>query len=625
MQRTLIEAVGLVVRHGGQTVLDIDRLIIRDDDHIGLIGENGAGKSTLLGVLSGAIRPDSGAVRRLCPVAVIRQQGRTDAPIAGQARSEFRAREDRAGLSGGELTRRRIAAALSQDAPLMMADEPTTDLDAEGVARLRDRLADRRGALLLVSHDRSLLNALCDRIWHLEDGKITEFPGNYDDYQRELQRRREYMQFEYDQYRAEASRLRAAVQKQAEWASAVRKAPKRMGNSEARLHTRAYTDSVLGLSHAKQKLQGRLERLEVKQRPRDLPDIRMALGAGRPVQAKIALSLRCKRLTAGGTTLLREARLELPTGARTALMGINGCGKTTLLRSIAGQADPAVAFDGIIRLNPGARLGVFDQDHARLLDMNKTALQNAMADSDLPESVARTVLARLNLPGDQVFKPVSVLSGGERAKVALARLMLGDFNLLLLDEPTNHLDVFTLQALQALLAGYAGTLLFVSHDKAFVEAVATRLIFCEDARLRAFEGTLAQYEAEWTRDRGAEARRLEITALEMRMAALAARMAAPKKGDKPEALNAEYDELAEALRQMKKLRKCNGSVRRAMRASPLLPESLLVGGTEKLPFMFTFWGWSKRAFPVIMAISAGMGCEYPNVFRQAYDKRSILR
>ncbi len=551
MQRTLIEAAGLVVRYGGQTVLDIDRLVIHDGDRIGLIGENGAGKSTLLGVLSGAIKPDAGTVLRLCPVAVIRQQGGTDTAITGQARSEFHTREDRAGLSGGELTRRRIAGALSQDAPLLMADEPTTDLDAEGVARLRERLAARRGALLLVSHDRSLLNALCERIWQLEDGRITEFPGNYDDWQRELERRREYAQFEYDQYRAEASRLKAAAQRQAEWASSVRKAPKRMGNSEARLHTRAYTDSVLGLSHARQKLQGRLERLEVKQRPRDLPDIRMALGAGSPIQAKTALSLRCKRLAAGGMTLLHEARLALPTGSRTALMGPNGCGKTTLLRAIAGRTDPAVDFVGEVRQNPGARVGVFDQDHARLLDTDKTALQNAMAASCLPESVARTVLARLNLPGDQVFKPVSVLSGGERAKVALARLMLGDFNLLVLDEPTNHLDVFTLRALQELLTGYAGTLLFVSHDRAFAEAVATRLVCFEDACLRTFEGTLTQYDAERTRDRDAEARRLEITALEMRMAALAARMSAPKKGDSPEKLNAEYDELAEALRQLK--------------------------------------------------------------------------
>ena len=552
MQRTLLEANGIVVRHGAQTVLDLDHLVIRDGERIGLIGENGAGKSTLLGVLSGAISPDSGTVRRLCPVALIRQQGETDAPITGQARSEFRAREGRAGLSGGELTRRRIAAALSQNAPLLMADEPTTDLDAEGVARLRDRLAARRGALLLVSHDRSLLNALCGRVWHLEDGRIAEFPGNYDDYRRELERRREFAQFEYDQYRAEASRLKAAAQKQAEWASSVKKAPKRMGNSEARLHTHEYTNAVLAQSHARKVLEGRMARLEKKERPRDLPDIRMALGVAHPIAAKTALAVRCRQLTAGGRTLLAGSEFTLPTGSRTALLGENGCGKTTLLRALAGNPSPGTRLTGSIRPNPEARVGVFDQDHAKALRFDGTALENARADSPHPEATARTVLARLNLRGDSVFKPVRVLSGGERAKVALAKLLLSDSNLLILDEPTNHLDLFTMQALEALLAGYGGTLLFVSHDRAFVRAVATRVLTFDKGRLSAFEGTLDEMEADASRDRAAEAARLQISALEMRLAALAGRMAAPRKGDNPQALAKEYDALAKALREMKR-------------------------------------------------------------------------
>ena len=551
MRNILLEAVGVVKRYGERTVLNIDRLTVYDGDRIGLIGENGAGKSTLLDVLSGATAPDAGEVRRHAPLALIRQQGATDADISAHARSEFRAQPLRDGLSGGELTRRRIAGALSADAPLLMADEPTTDLDAEGIARLKQKLAERRGALLLVSHDRDLLNALCNHIWHLEDGRIADFPGGYDDYQAELARRRAHAQFEYDQYRAEAARLKSAAQKQAEWASAVRKAPKRMGNSEARLHTREYTNSVLALSHARQKLQGRLERLEVKERPRDLPDIRMALGAHRPIQAKTALSARCKSLSVGGKTLLYDARLELPTGARTALMGPNGCGKTTLLRAIAGRCAPEAAFRGDVRVNPGARIGVFDQDQLQSLDPGQTALYNAMSASSLPESTARTVLARLNLPGDHVFKPLSVLSGGERAKVALARLMLGDYNLLLLDEPTNHLDVFTLQALQALLCAYGGTVLFVSHDRAFTDAVATRVVRFDGTKLSPFEGTLSQYESSQARDRAREDRQLQISVLQMRMAALVARMAAPKKGDHPDQLNAEYAEIARRLREVK--------------------------------------------------------------------------
>jgi len=155
---------------------------------------------------------------------------------------------------------------------------------------------------------------------------------------------------------------------------------------------------------------------------------------------------------------------------------------------------------------------------------------------------------------------VRVLSGGERAKVALAKLLLSDSNLLILDEPTNHLDLFTMQALEALLAGYGGTLLFVSHDRAFVRAIATRVLTFDRCRLSTFEGTLDEMEADANRDRAAEATRLEITALEMRLAALAGRMAAPRskslraprKGDDPQALAEEYDALAKALRTLKR-------------------------------------------------------------------------
>ena len=551
MSRLILEATGLVKRFGDRTVLNIPHLAINDGERIGLIGENGAGKSTLLAILAGELSPDAGSVRRLGPVALIRQWGDATLDANPRMASEFRAPNAHQGLSGGEQTRRRIAGALSVDAALLLADEPTADLDAPGVARLRQRLSEHDGALVLISHDRALLNALCTRILHLQDGAVTDFPGSYDAYQAELTRQRARQQFEYDQYRAEQSRLRAAMQQKAEWAASVRKAPKRMGNSEARLHTHEWSNAVLRQSQARHTLEKRMQRLEAKERPRDLPDIRMALGATRPIAAKIALTARCDALTAGGRTLLTGAKLALPTGSRTALMGENGSGKTTLLRALRGVSTPGTRFSGSVRLNPSVRMGCFDQDHADMLDFRASALQNAMADASRPESDVRTVLARLNLRGDSVFKPAGVLSGGERAKLALAKLLLSDANLLLLDEPTNHLDVFTMQALEALLAGYGGTLLFVSHDRAFVSAVATRVLTLDGGALSTFEGTLDQLETERRRDRDAEARQLEITALEMRMAALAARMSAPRKGDKPQALSAEYDALAAQLRAMK--------------------------------------------------------------------------
>ena len=552
MQKLLIEAEHIVKRYGERTVLDIEALRVYDGERVGLIGENGAGKSTLLAILAGELTPDKGTLRRYGDATVIHQSGETRLKASAQMASEFRAPQAREGLSGGEQTRRRIAGALSGDAPLLLADEPTTDLDAAGVARLRQRLADHAGALILVSHDRALLGALCTRIWYLEDGRLSDFPGGYADFQTELQRRRDRRQFEYDQYRSEQSRIRAAMQQKAEWAASVKKAPKRMGNSEARLHTREYTNAVLRQSHAKHTLQRRLERLEKVDRPRDLPDIRMALGASNPIAAKVALSAQGRALRAGGRALISDFSLALPTGSRTALVGKNGCGKTTLLRALRGEPSPGTQLEGRLRLNPGAKLGWFDQDHAKALDFEATALDNAMADSSLDASTARTVLARLNLRGDDVFKPVRVLSGGERAKIALAKLLLSDANVLLLDEPTNHLDVFTMEALEKLLAGYGGTLMLVSHDRTFVQAVATRVLTVQGGALTAFEGTLEQLEAGKSRDREAEKRQLEITALEMRLAALAGRMAAPRKGDRPEQLSAEYDAMAQRLREMKK-------------------------------------------------------------------------
>ena len=560
MPKILLEAGSVELSFGPRTILEIKELKIYDGDRIGLIGENGAGKTTLLRVLSGERAPDAGTVRRFSEIAVIRQMGDADDESDARLRSEFDAQEYREGLSGGEQTRRRIAAALSMRAHLLFADEPTTDLDAEGAAQLRRELAAYDGAMVLVSHDRSLLDALCTKIWHLEDGKINEFPGNYTDYRAELERRRAFQQFEYEQYRGEQARLRASIQGNRERAGQMKKAPTRMGNSEARLHKMETRQISEQLHKARRQLESRLSHMEVKERPREDAAVRMELGASRPVAAKAALEVRGLRLRAGEKSLLAGAALTLPTGTRTALVGPNGCGKTTLMRALAGRAagdgrllvgEAEGSSDRAIRFNPAVRVGWFDQSHQSTLDPGRSALENVMRQSAHAESDVRTVLARLNLRGDDVFKPVGVLSGGERGRVALAKLLLSEANLLLLDEPTNHLDVFALEALQEMLSGYRGTLLFVSHDAAFSEAVATRFARFEGEKLVSFEETQARQAEREQRDRAAEQAQLEISVLQMRMADLAARMSAPRRGDSPERLNAEYQALAEQVRALK--------------------------------------------------------------------------
>lgn len=552
-QNILLEAIDLTKSYGDRLLLSPDRLTIYEGQRVGLIGENGAGKSTLLKILSGEQTADTGTIHRFCDIGVIRQTGSTADEISSQMRSRYHTQADRSHLSGGEQTRRRIAAAFSRGVPLLFADEPTTDLDREGIVQLEKELKEFRGAILLVSHDRHLLDSICDQIWQLEDGKITVFPGNYTAWQAELQQRREHQQDEYEQYKAEKARLEASAQKMLERSQQVRKAPSRMGNSEARLHKRAATDAIFRITRAKGTLQTRIDQLEKKERPRDLPDISMDFGSQTPIVSKTAISGRSVSLKAGDRVLLNKSDFVLPTGTRTALMGPNGCGKTTLLRAIADERvlDAEVHFGGQIKRNPAVKIGWFDQDHSATLDLNKSAYDNVMASSVADASTVRTTFARLNLRGDDVFKPLNVLSGGERAKTALVKLLVSDINVLLLDEPTNHLDIFTLEALEELLSCYAGTLLFVSHDRSFVDAVADRLLYFDGATLHSFEGTPEELDRQQNADHDREALELELTTLQMRSAALISRMSAPRKGDDPLKLNEEYEALLAQIRELK--------------------------------------------------------------------------
>ena len=549
MSRLILEARNIRKGYGERELFFIDSLTVYDGERIGITGQNGAGKSTLIRILAGEDEPDEGTVRRFGETALIRQQGIPEEGGNGIYRSLFRAQEKRNGLSGGEQTRSRIAAAFSAHPRLLLADEPSTDLDEEGLQTLRQQLESFRGTMILISHDRTLLRQFCTRIWWLDGGKVTDFPGGYDAFTEERQRRREREQFEYDQYKTEQKRLKESAQRMAERASAVKKAPSRMGNSEARLHKREFTDAILQISHAKRTLQNRMEKMEKKEKPAPLPEIRMKLGVNSPVGAKTVLEVRCGRMTAGGRVLLENTGFVLPAGSRTALTGENGCGKTTLLTAMAGVSSGEVSFSGSIRFNPQVKTGWFDQHHERTLREDRSVLENIMEDSPHPQTLARTVLSCLGFAREDAFKPVAVLSGGEKAKTAMAKLLLQDLNLLVLDEPTNHLDLFTLEALEELLTGYGGTVLFVSHDEVFTQKVSTRRIRFENRKLVTEEDGAAKKEdipAE-TADRG-----LQIMTLEMRLADLSARMSRPRKGDRPEELNAQYLQLAEELREMKR-------------------------------------------------------------------------
>lgn len=532
----LLEVTNLKKQYGDRLILNLQHLTIYSGDKIGIVGENGAGKTTLMELLDGACEPEEGNIRRMCPISYIRQFSQEIALPEAEHRFLPSDRLSHEKLSGGEETRLKIDNALSSAHGILMADEPTSNLDHAGIKLLTKQLKTAE-TLVLISHDRCLLDAICNRIFEIHDGIVTEYSGNYSSYTQQKQELSKRAEFEYQQYAEERTRLQKSIIGSREHAKGVRKAPKRMGNSEARLHKRESTEIVKKLHKSTQAMESRLERLEEKEKPREMPRIQLDFSLTQPPQNKIVISCQGLRFGYGRNTLFENASFEIPNQTRTALIGNNGVGKTTLFQLIT-QGNPA------IRCAPKARLGYFRQDFENL-DESKTVLENALARSVQSEMTVRTILARLLFRGDSVNKKAAVLSGGERIKLSLAQLLASDVNVLLLDEPTNYLDVQSIEAVQEILSDYPGVLLFVSHDQSFVNAVANRLLLIENKRIRSFAGNLQEYE-KLTLTPPQTSNSTQRMVLETRFARIVSELSMP--GANREALDEEYRCVLEELK-----------------------------------------------------------------------------
>ena len=531
MSEIYLSAAKLEKRFGTRVLFSIPRLTVKRGDHIGLIGPNGAGKTTLLHMLS-----DPDCAKRYVPVHGSEQFGRPEAPLDAKAAGAFHVRDKsgRVTLSGGEEARLRLAAAGFGKGRLLFLDEPTANLDMEGVEVFLEKLREA-DAFILVSHDRSLIQRVCNQIWSLENGSLTVFPGGYEAFEQDRARLRTQGEKDYQRYTREKAHLESAQAGMKEKAGKVKKAPSRMGNSEARLHKRSAGEKSERLEKAKKALESRLERLEKVERPQEERAVYLDFSLTDPPQSPIIAS--GAGLTFGyDAPLFENASFTLPRGAKTALMGPNGSGKTTLMRLLA-------AGHPSLRVTPKAKIGRLYQDLSSI-DPEKTVLENAEANSVQSPTTVRTVLTRLLFPRERFGQPAKSLSGGEKVKLAFAQLILSDRNVLLLDEPTNYLDLPSLAALEGLIRSYPGTVLFVSHDQEFVKAAATRLIILENRRLTAFEGTYEQYTAPPVQDTG-----LMLTQLQMRMARLTAAISSAPKKDK-ERLEEEYRECLKDYRKM---------------------------------------------------------------------------
>ena len=532
-----LEAMQLEKHIGLRHLFSIPVLQIFEGDRIGLIGQNGAGKSTLLDILNGDAAPDKGTIKRDVPTHFIRQFGAPDMVGQAQLLKEFRvaAAAGRDKRSGGEQTRMRLSQADISQVKLLFCDEPTANLDSEGQLLLKRKLS-QCDTFVLVSHDRELLNSLCNRIWYLNDETITDYPGSYDDFLRIQEVEKAQHARDYERYIDERTHLTQALDSVSHKASKMKGPPKRMGNSEARLHRRD-NKSQEKLHNAKNALKTRLEKLEQVDRPQEEMSIRLDFNLTDPPQSRTVV--RAEHVSFGyEKPLFTNISFELPLGSKTALMGLNGAGKSTLLRLVLTQAPG-------IRKTPKATIGIFGQEF-ETLDLDKTVLANALANSIQKETVVRTMLSRLLFSRDALFKKAGVLSGGERVKLAFAQLFAGPYNVLLLDEPTNYLDILSLSVLENMLREYEGTVLFVSHDQAFVSAVATRLLLMENGGLTAFEGTLEAFGASKA---PAKDLAFEKSRLQMRMSQLTDSIGRANPKEK-ERLEVEYADCLKAYRQL---------------------------------------------------------------------------
>lgn len=466
----LLKANDIRVEFLQREVLNIDELELYQYDRVGLVGGNGAGKSTLLRVLTGELAFPGCRVARHGTITYMPQldeppaEGMVDLAVSSRL-GVLDIHGD--AMSGGEETRLKIAGALSGQTHAIFADEPTCHLDRAGIEFLIGQLKAFDGALLIVSHDRHLLDSVVDRIWELHDGGITEYWGGYSEYiqQKEAERRAQLEQ--YRQVVSERERLNRAAEEKQRQARRVTKAEKDKKRTEGSGHNsggKTAGAKEKALQAAKKNIERRAETLEDVKPPEAIRAIRFRQSEALALHNKFPITGENVSLRYGDKVLFEGCDFAIPLHSKVALTGANGSGKTSLFKMIMEGAPG-------IRVSPKATIGYFDQTGYKLKSP-KSVIDYMKEDCDYSVTEIRAVLASMGFTARDIEKPLDVLSGGERIKLTLSKLLTGRYNILLLDEPGNYLDLGSTEALEAMIAGYAGTVVLITHDQRLIDGVA---------------------------------------------------------------------------------------------------------------------------------------------------------
>jgi ATP-binding cassette subfamily F protein 3 len=622
----LLQASGIHKYYGTDPVLTGVSIQVNERDRIGLVGANGAGKSTFLRILAGELQADNGSVSKAKELRIgylaqngglqghrtlmeemtsafgpllqqerelqalemritdpaeqedavryaqllaqysdlserFREAGgyemnnRIRSVLHGMGFGDFAPDTEVSSLSGGQRTRLALARLLLVQPDLLLLDEPTNHLDIDTLGWLEQYLRTYSGAMVIVSHDRYFLDATVTAIVEIERHNATRYTGNYSRFM-ELKAADYALQVKhYEQQRKELTKMEEFVQRNIVRASTTRRAQSR---------------------------RNALERIERLEKPGALRQASFSFTTERRSGKEVLQVYDASAAPSPDMQpLFRQVAIEVKRGERLALLGPNGIGKTTLLRALVGSLELRT---GSVRWGAGVSLGYYDQEQRELTASNTVLEEVWSAFPHKPEAEIRTILGNFLFSGDDVRKTVGSLSGGEKARVALSKLMLRQANVLVLDEPTNHLDLMSREVLEGALEEYDGTLLFVSHDRYFLNRIADRIVELhregtheylgnyddmvqkkrdmaewESASRRASapeaEAPVSDYEAdkqakreERARMRKMEQAEAEIARLEAELGALEERMASPEVSTDYRLLREKQSE-AEALRQ----------------------------------------------------------------------------